>query len=475
MSTIPSVLVIEDDASIQRMLCTALATSYQVQVASSGEEGLKQFEHTPPDLVLLDLMLPQMSGISVLRALKKIRSDVAVIMMTAFAQVSTAVEAIKLGATDYLEKPVNPQRVMDQMEQILAARGRGQSPVRCGIVGGSPVMKRVWRLVERFGPTDIPILLQGETGTGKTMFARALHECSKRAKSPFVDIDCSTIPEQLAESELFGYEDGAFTGAGKKKPGRVVFANRGTLFLDEIGVLGLSTQSKLLTLIEQQAFIPLGARDARTRHVDIRFIAATNVPLQNAIDNGSFRGDLYHRLNGITIALPPLRERHNDIELLALHFLGEIRARYGRPELEFSPDSLEIIRRYSWPGNIRELQRVISAAVIMADRAIEPDDLPDSVKAIAGRIIPSSASGTAARIEANEEAEPPLEVGNLSDTEPVIDLGKLKEWVGREAQKRVIEELQKRTNASQQELARMLGVDPKTLRSRLKEMAAAQS
>ena len=471
MTQVPAVLVIEDDASIQRMLCSALETRYRVQVAGSGEEGLKRCEHTPPDFVLLDVMLPEMGGLSVLRALKKIRSDISVIMMTAFAEVTTAVEAIKLGATDYLAKPVDPQQVMEQMAQILDARARTQSPVHCGVVGESPAMRRVWRLVERFGPTDIPILLQGETGTGKSMLARALHEFSKRAKAPFVDIDCSTIPEQLAESELFGYEDGAFTGAGKKKPGRVVFADRGTLFLDEIGVLGLSTQSKLLTLIEQQGFVPLGARDSRTRRVDIRFIAATNVPLRNAIDSGSFRGDLYHRLNGITIELPPLRERHEDIDLLAFHFLREVRERYGRPGLEFSPSSLEILRRYSWPGNIRELQRVIAAAVIMADQVIEPEDLPDSIKTMSsGQVNPGAPTSSTA----NDEPAEQLGLGSLSDSEPVIDLGKLKEWVGREAQKRVIEELQKRTKASHQELARMLGLDPKTLRSRMKEMAAAQ-
>jgi DNA-binding NtrC family response regulator len=456
----PAILIIEDDLNIQHTLSSALAPNFNVSVATSGEEGLKKCEAALPDVVLLDLMLPQMSGLSVLRALKKASSNLPVIMMTAFAQVDSVVEAIKLGAADYLEKPFSPQRLMDDIRQILSIRARSGSPSRCGIIGESPAMARVWRLIERFGPTDIPILLQGETGTGKGMFARSIHQLSKRAGGPFADIDCSTIPEQLAESELFGYEDGAFTGAGKKKAGRVMFADQGTLFLDEIGTLGLSIQAKLLTLIEQQQFLPLGSRDSRNRRLNTRFIAATNVPLHQAVGNGTFRGDLYHRLNGITIELPPLRDRGEDVILLAEQFLRELRARYGKPGLEFSPEALEAMRNHSWPGNVRELQRAVSAAAVMADEIILPEDFPEQIKPV--QKLKANAAAAAATADFSQE-------NPNTEHAPVLDLGRFKEWVGREAQRRVIEELQKRTNANHQELARMLRVDPKTLRSRLKD------
>lgn len=462
----PTVLIIEDDPNIQRTLASTLATNYAVRVASTGEEGLKKCEEAAPDVVLLDLMLPQISGLAVLRTLKKTKSDLPVIMMTAFAQINTVVEAIKLGAADYLEKPLDPQRLIDQIQQIVSTRSQAPKNPRNGILGESPAIARVWRLIERFGPTDIPILLQGETGTGKGMFARTIHRLSKRGNGPFVDIDCSTIPEQLAESELFGYEDGAFTGAGKKKPGKVMFADQGTLFLDEIGTLGLPTQAKLLTLIEQQQFMPLGARDPRSRRLNARFIAATNVPLREAVETGAFRGDLYHRLNGITIELPPLRERSEDIVLLALEFLREQRIRVGKPELEFSPEAMEAICSYPWPGNVRELQRAISAAVILADEKIMPEDLPEAVKPVRkARAAAASASAGSLHDDDLLSAELP----STTDQSPVLDLGRFKEWIGREAQKRVIEELQRRTKANHQELARMLHVDPKTLRSRLKQ------
>jgi two-component system, NtrC family, response regulator AtoC len=215
-----SVLIIDDDENVQRTLAGALAPSYGVHVAASGEDGPELFERTHHDVVLLDLMLPQMSGMAVLRALKELRADQPVIVMTAYAEVHSAVLAIKLGALDYVQKPVDPSSILRELAQIAARATRRTIPIDVNVIGASPEMKRVWRLVERFGPTDIPILLQGETGTGKGLFAEAIHRVSKRTQGPFVAIDCATIPGDLAESELFGYEDGAFTGAGRKKRGR---------------------------------------------------------------------------------------------------------------------------------------------------------------------------------------------------------------------------------------------------------------
>jgi DNA-binding NtrC family response regulator len=443
-----AVLIIDDDAACQQALAEALAPSYAVHRASTGEQGLNAFEEVRPDLVLLDVMLPQMGGIAVLRALKRASAELPVIMLTAYAEVQTAVQAIKLGAVDYLQKPVDHDAVRRGVDQAIASRRRPGTGRRGEVIGESRAMEQVWKLVDAFGPTDIPVLLQGETGTGKGVIAQAVHQHSKRARATFVGIDCATLPEQLAESELFGYEDGAFTGAGRKKPGRVAFADRGTLFLDEIGTLPLSTQSKLLTLLEQQNFLPLGARHAHPMHVDVRFVSATNVPLQRAIEEGTFRPDLFYRLNGITIELPPLRERGGDLALLTRHFIAEYGRKHGKPDLDISGAALELLEQYRWPGNVRELQRVVSVAVLLARYTIEPDDLPDSIRS-AGR-----------RREA--AADPRLETLNLRE---------IKEAAGREAQRRIILDLQQRTNITRQELARILGIDPKTLRSRLKELS----
>ncbi len=418
MKTNPGVLIIDDDLGVQQALASTLRETCSVSVASCGEEGLQQFERAHPDVILLDLMLPNMGGIAVLRRLKKLSHDVPVIMMTAYAQVQTAVEAIKLGATDYIEKPFDPDHLINRVNSLVAARSHPRLSARNGIVGESPAIHRVWRMVERFAVTNVPILLQGETGTGKGAFARAIHELSKRSQQPFIDVDCGTIPEQLAESELFGYEDGAFTGAGKRKIGRVAFADKGTLFLDEIGVLTMASQAKLLTVVEQQRFVPLGARDGRARQVDIRFVSATNVPLKKAIENGTFREDLYHRLDGITIELPPLRERPGDIDLLVEHFLADVRMQHGNYDLQCSSESLQLLREYQWPGNVRELQRVVTASAVMSGGLITPDDLPSHLRvkqakaaAAAAGSAPSSSQSLAIAIQAGAQ----LNLGRIKE------------------------------------------------------------
>jgi two-component system response regulator AtoC len=454
------VLIIDDDAVIRRTLSLVLAPTYSVHVASSGEEGISEYERLRPDVVLLDVMLPQMSGIGVLRALRKMTCDLPVIMMTAYAEVQTAVQSIKLGAIDYLQKPIDPAAVLAEIGRVVARASETQQSVRADIIGQSAALKRVRKAIERFGPTDIPILLQGETGTGKGLIADAIHRLSKRSQEPFVSIDCATIPADLAESELFGYEDGAFTGAGKRKRGRVSFADRGTLFVDEIGTLAVGTQAKLLTLFEQQQFLPLGARNLQFTRLDVRFISATNVSLQRAVEEGSFRADLYHRLNGITIELPPLRERDGDIALLARHFARTSAGQHGKPELDIAPEAMQLLQQYAWPGNIRELQRVLSVAAVVATNTVTADDLPQHIRSAS-----ASRDGAAARCA-------PMALDNLEAGGPdgvPINLREIKEWAGREVQKLVILELQKRTNMTRQELARMVGVDPKTLRARLKE------
>jgi len=452
MDQTASVLIIDDDPEIHQTLVSVLSPAFSVHSAFSGEEGLTECERLQPDLVLLDLMLPQMSGLAVLRSLKRMSRDAVVIMMSAYGQIRTAVQAIQSGAADYLEKPFDKRRLLGEIDQILAVRASRKASIRDRIIGESRAIKRVWKQVEQLGPTDIPILLQGETGTGKELFAQALHETSKRARGPFVAIDCGTLPEQLAESELFGYEEGAFTGAVKKKPGKVSWADGGTLFLDEIGVLPLSCQSKLLRLVEQQSFVPLGARDSRIKRLEVRFISATNVPLQDAIETGSVRRDLYHRLNGLTIELPPLRDIDDDLELLTQHFLDQYR-RHGCPELEISPECLDLFHSYSWPGNVRELQQVVVAAAALGGPRILPEHLPACLRQRASVAAAAQAQAGGTPIESFH-----------------VNLRSIKERAGREAEKKAILELQKQTHASRQELARILGVDPKTLRSRLREI-----
>ena len=460
MRQVPRVLIIEDDPEVQGSLASVLSTSYGVGVASSGEDGLAQFEAAKPDVVLLDLMLPQMSGMAVLRAIKQRSSQTPVMMMTGFADVGTAVQAIKLGAADFLEKPLDSVRLYREIDRILESRDAAQTAVRRSIIGASKVMERVWRLIERFGPTDVPVLLQGETGTGKGAFAKALHDVSKRAGGPFVVVDCATLPDHLAESELFGYEEGAFTGAGKKKAGKVSFANDGTLFIDEIGVLSLAGQAKLLRLSEERGFLPLGARDHQIKRVNARFVSATNLPLESAIAQGTFREDLFHRLSGITIDLPPLRERDGDIDLLAHEFAAQYSREANRAVPEIASDCMDILRAYSWPGNIRELQRVMSAAVILADEVVLTEHLPPRlVRSAATHPARSAARPTGIQLEFASAA-----------SVSTLDLRRIKEAAGRDAQKRLIVELLQRRNMSQQELAHFLGLDPKTLRSRLREI-----
>ena len=456
MHRTPEVLIVDDDPHIRQALASALSPSYAVRLAESGEEGLEQARRRKPDLVLLDLMLPQMGGLAVLRTLKKMSEDILVIIMSAYGQIQTAVQAVKLGAADYFEKPIDRERLLCEMEKILAARQPRKIPAREKIIGHSPALQRAWRLAEQFGPTDISILLQGETGTGKELFAQAIHQLSKRASGPLISIDCATVPEQLAESELFGYEQGAFTGASRGKPGNVSWAEGGTLFLDEIGALSPACQAKLLRLIEQRGYVPLGARDRRVHRLDARFISATNLPLRQATQKATFREDLYHRLTGLTIELPPLRERGDDLEPLVQHYLEQYRRQYHRPDVELSPACLDIFRSYAWPGNIRELQRVLAAAVIMADHEILPEHLPAHLGHPSVSLLPGPA--------------PWLGALALDPAGP-IDLKRVKEWAGREAEKHVIMEIQKRAGMNQQQLARVLGVDPKTLRSRLRELA----
>ncbi len=381
------VLVADDETNLRELLVRELGRKgHDVEGVADGEAALERLADGGYDVVVLDMKMPRREGIEVLRELAGSPEPPQVIVMTGFQEVSTAVEAMKLGAYDYLTKPAKieeldilirkaaekGQLVRDNV--ALRAHAPGAAPFG-GILTRSPRMQDVLRMIERVAPTDSAVLVLGESGTGKELVARALHERSLRAARPFVPIHCGALPREVLESELFGHEKGAFTGAVAAKPGLVELADGGTLLLDEIGEMEPDSQVKLLRALETGTFFRVGG--TRPRRVDVRIVAATNRDLAEAMRRGEFRQDLYYRINTIAIALPPLRDRREDVALLARHFV-ESNAAYGVKRL--SPAALAALEAYAWPGNVRELQHAIERAVILAKGDdIQPDDLPPEI------------------------------------------------------------------------------------------------
>jgi DNA-binding NtrC family response regulator len=392
------VLVADDERNLRELMVRELARKgHQVEGAGDGEAALALLREAPYDVVVLDMKMPRKEGIEVLRELASFPEHPQVIVMTGFQEVSTAVEAMKLGAYDYLTKPTKLEeldvivRKAAEKGQLLrdnvALRSRlpGAEPFG-GILTRSPRMQEVLRIVERVAPTDSAVLILGESGTGKELVARGIHERSPRAARPFVPIHCGALPREVLESELFGHEKGAFTGAVGTKPGLIELADGGTLFLDEIGEMEPDSQVRLLRVLESGMFFRVGG--TRPRRVDVRLVAATNRDLAEAMRQGEFRQDLYYRINTITIQLPPLRERREDVPLLAQHFV-EANASYGKKEL--SAATLGVLEAYAWPGNVRELLHAVERAVILSkDDEIQPGDLPPE---IAGTPAPPPGGG----------------------------------------------------------------------------------
>jgi len=362
------ILVVEDRDSLRRLLERALtAEGYAVTAAADGEEGLRLLASGAPfDLVITDLKLPGASGLEVLRAARARSAPPPVLVLTAYGTVSTAVDAMKLGAADFMEKPLE---IEELCRRVAAALGGGSAPafeVPGGptILGSHPRLRASLRLLERVAPTESTVLLLGESGTGKELFARAVHGLSPRRGGPFVALNCAAIPETLIENELFGHERGAFTGADRRQPGRFEQAAGGTFFLDEIGELPLAVQSKVLRVLEERTFERVGG--GATLHADVRLVAATNRDLRAMVGAGSFRSDLFFRLDVFPLELPPLRERASDVPALARHLLaaGAERHRLAAPVL--TADALELLQSQPWPGNVRELANVLERAVILS-------------------------------------------------------------------------------------------------------------
>ncbi|MBZ5670425.1 MAG: sigma-54 dependent transcriptional regulator [Acidobacteriia bacterium] len=449
----PTLLIVEDEAKMRRLLELNLAEEgYTVHTAADAEAGLNTLRQEKIDLVVTDLKLPGMNGLEFLQAVRRTNATTPVVVMTAFGTVETAVEAMKAGASDYVLKPFS----LEEMKLILRKEldvhrlreenrslreALGERYQFQNIVARSPKMQEVLATVERVAPTNSTVLLGGESGVGKDLIARAIHEHSRRAAGPFIKINCTAIPENLLESELFGYEKGAFTGANTAKPGRFELADKGTIFLDEIGDVPGSIQVKLLHVLQDREFQRLGG--TKTLKVDVRVLAATNQDLRAALEQGTFREDLYYRLNVVPISIPPLRERKDEIPYLVDHFIARFARESGKPLAGITPAALKLLMDFHWPGNVRELENIIERAVALSTgTVIDVGDIRLDIST--SRPAPVAAGGSA----------------------PFPPEGKTLE----EFEDEIIREALRRANGNKSQAARLLGLSRNALRYRLSKL-----
>src|SRR5687767_9588933 len=411
------ILVIDDEPAIRDSLRMILEyEDYQFVGASSGHEGLALVQRDRPDLVLLDIKMPGMDGMEVLRKLRALDETLPVVMISGHGTTSTAVDAIKSGAIDFLDKPLSSERVIVTLQNVLKQQELRQEnrelklamESRYEIVGDSPALRAVLEAVKRAAPTNATVMLLGESGVGKELVARTIHRNSSRAGQRFVQVNCAAIPEELIESELFGHEKGSFTGATEKQVGKFEQADRGTIFLDEVGDMSQKTQAKVLRVLQDQEVERLGS--ARTIKVDVRVIAATNKNLEEAIERGEFREDLFFRLNVIPIVVPPLRERREDIPLLVQHFARLIGDEHNLKPKRVDASAMEALQRYRWRGNIRELRNAVERMMIMtAGDVVRAEDLAPDIRGDAPnrQAVPDLTS-----------AAPPLSQDSTSGAQP---------------------------------------------------------
>jgi two-component system, NtrC family, nitrogen regulation response regulator NtrX len=383
-----TILVVDDEESIIRSLEGILTDEgFEVISATSGLSALGKMDEALPDLILLDVWMPEMDGIETLVKVKEAHPQVPVVIMSGHGTIETAVKATRLGAYDFIEKPLSLEKVLlcinnavehsKLTEEIKLLKEKHRGKAR--ITGESEAIKQLNEQIKIVSPTNAWVLISGENGTGKELVAHTIHRLSRRARMPIIEVNCAAIPEELIESELFGHEKGAFTGATSMKKGKFDLAHEGTLFLDEIGDMSLKAQSKTLRILQEQKFERVGG--SRTIHVDVRVVAATNKDLEAEIQKGTFRDDLYFRLNVIPIRVPPLRERVEDIPQLVKEFVGEISLEMNLEPKVFSDDALRALRRYNWPGNVRELRNLVERLMIMTqDRDIKASDIPSPIQ-----------------------------------------------------------------------------------------------
>jgi two-component system response regulator AtoC len=402
------VLIVDDELNIRRVLAALLRREgHEVSTAADGEQALAVLQHAPVHVVVTDLVMPKLDGLELLKRIAIDYPDIPVIVITAHGSVDSAVQALKTGAFDYITKPFEQEELKKVVEKAARAHdlerqnvhGEAEQGERPPFVGESPAMKAIFEIVAKVAESPSTVLITGESGTGKELVAQALHRGSSRRDKPLIKVNCAAIPKDLVESELFGYEKGAFTGAVGSKPGRFELADGGTLFLDEIGEVPLEMQVKLLRALQESEFERVGG--IKTIHVDVRLITATNRDLKALIAEGRFREDLFYRLNVVPIALPPLRERKEDIPLLIDHFIKKYNRRLGKKIERIEEEAVQILLGYSWPGNIRELENLMERSVLFAeDRTILAASLPDALRERAAIPVPLAAVGPLGSIAA---------------------------------------------------------------------------
>jgi two-component system response regulator AtoC len=444
---------------------------YEVTAAADGEEALKNLETIQPDLITLDVVLPGMDGLQTLEKLKQRLPDVPVVMLSGHGQARNIVEAMRRGASDFLRKPFEVEelelafqkalekRALKQEVERLRGRARSETDFML-LTGDNPKMREIRDIIEQVADTDITVLIRGESGTGKEVVARTLFQLSGRRDQPFVKVNCAALPSELLESELFGFEKGAFTGAHKRKLGKFEYANHGTIFLDEISEMHPSLQAKLLQVLQDGEFSRLGSES--DVNVDTRIIAATNRNLEDAVADGTFREDLYYRLNVVTVQLPPLRDRKDAVPLLVEQFLQKNNEQYRKDVTHLSPETMEIFAKYHWPGNVRELENLVRRMVVLSNEAAVVEEI--------------KLSGT--RLQEREEAKDSLDLGALgadfSDAQG-IDLKAISRRAAQLAEKGVIEKVLHETRWNRKEAAQRLQISYKALLYKMKENGLSQN
>jgi two-component system response regulator AtoC len=490
-------MVVDDDLSMCNFLRAFLAErGYQAVTLGSAEEAVKRYHAERPAAVILDVVMPgDMDGLAALAAFKKIDRDVPVIVLSGQGRTTTVVQAMKLGASDFVSKPfdetdlevplTNALRQYQLSREVASLREQLQSQSKYTMLfGHSERMAEVQDLIERVADTDVTVLIRGESGTGKELVARALYASSLRRDKPFVKVNCAALPTELLESELFGFERGAFTGAIQHKPGKFEFANHGTMFLDEIGDMSFLLQAKLLQVLQDGEFSRLGGK--HDVHVDVRVIAATNKDLERNVADGHFREDLFFRLNVVCISLPPLRDRRDEIPLLCDYFLKKYSVQYNKPYTELSPDTMRMFRDHDWPGNIRELENLIKRAVVLGSEAPIRKEIAHGIAMASHRAAMAAAmqqtpagpqssrppqpaaAGTAAAgaptgpMRPAEIAAAAAEAGNYS-------LKDISRTAAREAERELIFKMLQQTRWNRKETAEILGISYKALLYKIKE------